>query len=444
MYIMSFRSLRIASDESLRSPERPAATGTAAEAGNPCARCGRKIPRVAATWPEGQLCNICYYNALHTRGTCPECLQDRLLPGPSSGGGPVCATCAEIPYDFHCDRCDTEAGHHRGRLCARCALRDDLHQILGGEPENPALRGLIDALCASDRPESILVWKRSPKVQTLLRGLGDGTIALSHEGLDAVPGKPTEHIRALLQHHGLLPHRDANLHRFEDWIAVKLEGLPAEVRQPVQHFATWHHLRNIRAKSDAGTNTRGPVHSAKQQITETIKFLTWLHQTHHRTAATCTQQDADEWLAGGPTTRTMIRNFFQLAKKSRLNTGVTVAHRTPRSSPSLSQDQRLAWIRELLTGTSESLTYRVAGMLLLLYAQPLVRVVTLTTDAIAESPHGMTIQLGRHPVDVPEPFATPIRQHRAMLGPTSGQQPERTAPGSSQAPSPDDTSTPTP
>ena len=154
------------------------------------------------------------------------------------------------------------------------------------------------------------------------------------------------------------------------------------------------------------------MHSAKQEITETVKFLTWLHQTHHRTAATCTQQDADEWLAGGPTTRTMIRNFFQLAKKSRLNTGVTVAHRTPRSSPSLSQEQRLAWIRELLTGTSESLPYRVAGMLLLLYAQPLVKVVTLTTEAIAESPHGMRIQLGRHPVDVPEPFANMIRQHR--------------------------------
>lgn len=389
---------------------RPRITSTT---GNPCARCGRKIPRVAVTWPEGRLCNICYYNAVHTRGVCPECLQDRLLPGPASaGGGPICATCAEIPHDFHCDSCDTEAGHHRGRLCARCALRADLHQVLGGEPEHPALRGLVDALCASERPESILVWKRSPKVQTLLRGLGDGTIPISHEGLDAVPGKPTEHIRALLQHHGLLPYRDAYLHRFEEWIAVKLEGLPAEVRQPVQHFATWHHLRNIRAKSEAGANTRGPVHSAKQEITETVKFLTWLHQTHHRTAATCTQQDADEWLAGGPTTRTMIRNFFQLAKKSRVNTGVTVAHRTPRSSPSLSQEQRLAWIRELLTGTSESLPYRVAGMLLLLYAQPLVKVVTLTTEAIAESPHGMRIQLGRHPVDVPEPFANMIRQHR--------------------------------
>ncbi len=65
-----------------------------------------------------------------------------------------------------------------------------------------------------------------------------------------------------------------------------------------------------------------------------------------------------------------IRTFFVVAKKSRLNTKVSIQHRSAKTSPALSQDQRLAWIHELLTGTSESLPYRVAGMLLLLYAQP--------------------------------------------------------------------------
>ena len=381
---------------------------------DPCARCGRNMPRLAARWPEGRLCFTCYFDAIHTRGTCPECLQDRLLPGPPNADGhPVCSTCAVIPYDFHCERCDIEAGHHRGRLCARCALRDDLHGLLGGEPDDPALIGLVDALCASDRPESIIVWKRSAKVQDLLRGLGDGTIPVSHEGLDAVPGKPTEHLRALLQHHGLLPQLDPYLPGFERWIDAKLDGLPNEVRQPVQHFATWHHLRRIRAKSAAGASTRGPVHSAKQEITETVKFLLWLHETYQRSAATCTQQDVDEWLATGPTTRSAIRTFFVLAKKSRLNTTVNIQHRPAKTSPSLSQDQRLAWIHELLTGTSESLPYRVVGMLLLLYAQPLVKVVTLPTSVIDDSDSGMSITLGQHPTDVPEPFASLLREHLA-------------------------------
>lgn len=390
---------------------RPRAASTV---NGPCARCGRDMPRVAATWPEGRLCFTCFYGATRTYGTCPDCLQDRLLPGPlNSDGQPTCSTCAQIPRDFHCERCDIEAAHHRGRLCVRCALREDLHGLLGGRPANAALAGLVDALCAAERPESILIWKRSPKVQDLLRGLGDGTISVTHEGLDSVASKQAEHLRALMQHHDLLPQRDPYLPRFERWIDAKLDGLPDEVRQPVQHFATWHHLRRIRGKAAAGAATRGPVHSAKQEITETVKFLVWLHETHQRTAATCTQQDVDEWLATGPTTRAAIRTFFVVAKKARLNTTVTVQHRSAKSSPSLSQDQRIAWIHELLTGTSESLPYRVAGMLLLLYAQPLVKVVTFPTSIVDDSDSGMSIMLGTHPTDVPEPFASQIREHLA-------------------------------
>lgn len=141
-----------------------------------------------------------------------------------------------------------------------------------------------------------------------------------------------------------------------------------------------------------------------------------LHETYQRTAATCTQQDVDEWLATGPTTRSAIRTFFVVAKKARLNTAVTIQHRSAKTSPSLSEDQRLAWIHELLTGTSESLPYRVAGMLLLLYAQPLVKVVTFPTSIIDDADSGMSISLGKHPTDptdVPEPFASLLRAHLA-------------------------------
>src|SRR3546814_8300427 len=98
---------------------------------------------------EGRLCNICYYDAIHARGTCPECLQDRLLPGPPNADGlPICSTCADIPYDFHCERCDVESGHHRGRQCARCALRDDLN----GDRKSTRLNS--SHYCASRMPSS--------------------------------------------------------------------------------------------------------------------------------------------------------------------------------------------------------------------------------------------------------------------------------------------------
>jgi hypothetical protein len=77
----------------------------------------------------------------------------------------------------------------------------------------------------------------------------------------------------------------------------------------------------------------------------------------------------------------------------------------------LTQDQRLAWVKELLTGDVESLPYRVAGTLLLLYAQPLIRIVALPTTGIVVIPDETRVSLGAEPVPVPEPFASMIKHH---------------------------------
>ena len=157
--------------------------------------------------------------------------------------------------------------------------------------------------------------------------------------------------------------------------------------------------------------TRPSIRAAKQEITETTKFLSWLHATYQRTAAECTQHDIDEWVAGGHTTRTAIRTFVVKTLPSFNRTPITMEFRVPKTTPTISQEQRLAWIRELLAGTSESLQYRVAGVLILLYAQPLKRIAALRTDAVDDNRDPMTITFGKHPVDVPEPFAALLREH---------------------------------
>lgn len=392
---------------------RPRTSGTAT-----CARCGRNAGKTRATWPEGKICGPCFTVATRTHGTCPGCGQHRLLPGPpTQDEGPRCAPCAGILHDFHCARCNQEGEFYRRGICARCALRDDLAALLLTNPANPITANrLVDVLCQANRPESIITWKRSAKVQTLLTSISGGQTPLTHEGLDShrdTAGRAVDHLRALLVHHGLLLHQDPYLNRFEAWIENKLRPLPAEVAKPVEHFAKWHHLRRIRAMATPENTVQRPVHSAKQEITETIKFLDWLWQTHGRTAATCTQQDVDTWLATGPTTRKAIRTFFVVAKKSGMNMRVKIGHYPTQGRPALPQNQRLAWLKELLTGTSESLPYRIAGTLLLLYAQPLVRVAALRTDDISinDTTGTMTISLGTHPVPVPPPLAELLRKH---------------------------------
>jgi hypothetical protein len=381
-----------------------------------CSRCQRMTNQHRASWPGEDLCYSCFYAAMRTRGICPRCGHEGVLPGRDLDGDdqPICRSCAGISGDFTCRRCGTEGDLYRRGTCARCALREDLTVLMiDGAHDPEAMAPIVDGLCRVDRPASILTWKLSTRVQRLLTGLASGDIPLTHEGLDAT-GMEGEaaHLRSVLVHTGVLPPRDEPLARFERWLSSKLEAVtePA-VRGPVKQFAKWHHLRRLRRTTAPGQSSDAATRYAKQDITEAIKFLTWLHDTHQRTAATCLQQDADEWLVSGPTTRQKIRNFFAWAKKGKLNGSVQISSQQTIAGCALTQEQRLAWLKELLDGDSDSLAYRVSGILLLLYAQPLTKIAALQTAAVTSANGEMRISLGQEPIPVPQPFADMLSRH---------------------------------
>lgn len=359
---------------------------------------------------------------MRTHGPCPGCGTDRMLPGrsPDQANEPVCVECAGIAQDYHCARCGTETERYRRDICARCSLRDDLTVLLrvdesaSSRETTPAK--LLTALCGAQRPESILTWLRRAGVRDLLTRLAVGDIPLNHEALDKEPSSlRVEHLRSLLIHHKLLPDRDHYLALFERWLTGKLDAVEdSDVRRPIESFARWHHLRRIRSLSGDGSPTRGPVHSAKQEITETIKFLIWLKTAHGRTAASCVQGDVDAWLADGPTTRHAIRTFFVWAVKNQTCSNVTIGHRQAKIVPVLTQDQRLAMLKACLTDDVDTLTYRVAATFLLLYAQPIVKIAAMRSADVIITPDGLRLSLGEgDPAPVPEPFASLLTEHLA-------------------------------
>lgn len=61
----------------------------------------------------------------------------------------------------------------------------------------------------------------------------------------------------------------------------------------------------------------------------------------------------------------------------------------------------------------DTLAYRVAAVLLLLYAQPLQRVAALRTEDVHVAPTEIRIKLGDSPAAIPEPFAELLRSHLA-------------------------------
>ncbi len=69
-----------------------------------------------------------------------------------------------------------------------------------------------------------------------------------------------------------------------------------------------------------------------------------------------------------------------------------------------------ALARRLLAEGELPVHLRVAGLLVLLYAQPIARITRLTCDDVAITPSTVAIKLGRSPITVPDPLAMLIRQ----------------------------------
>lgn len=383
---------------------RPRATGDKL-----CGRCHRLVPKIVARWPDGPVCFACFSTAARTRGTCTACHTERLVPGRDPAGRPLCVECAGITTSLRCHRCGGEEELYRKGTCARCALRDDLDRLLPAA--SPTGARLADALAAAARPQSTLTWLRNPRVENLLVRIGFLTEPLTHELLDGIDeGRHVEHLRGVLEHHQLLPPRDPDLAAFERWLRRRLDGLAdPRHRQALQQFATWHHLRRIRPSSAAGRDVHGSVHTAKQEITQAGNLLAWLAERGH-TLTDCPQRDLDRWLAEGPTTRYTARTFLVWAAHQQLTT-LTIPHRPARSTPTLGQQQRLDWIRILLTEEVEATPYRLAALLLLLYAQPLTRIAGLRVTDVIDDPSGLRLRLGSDVAPVPEPFGALLRRH---------------------------------
>ncbi|MDO2380090.1 site-specific recombinase [Rhodococcus ruber] len=367
-----------------------------------------------ARWPDGAICYPCYSAATRTHGTCPGCSAHRMLPGRGAAGAAVCVDCADIALDLHCHRCGHEEERYRAKLCARCALREDLEAMLRPTDAQDPRHGLLEALSSAARPQSMLTWMRGRQAAALLQALGTGEVELSHDGLDLLPpGRPTEHLRALAMHHGLLAERGPHLARFERWLSTALGRRDGQLgHTPLTHFAHWHHLHRIRRLPSH--NTAAAVRSATQEITVAAAFLDHLSD-HGVDLESVSQRHIDEWLAPGPTTRYHARTFVVWAVRHKhLPHTVEFPHRRARTQPARDDEKRLALIRRCLDDDHVTSNTRVAAILLLVYAQPPVRIAALRCDDVVVDPDtgGTLLKLGEPPTPVPEPFARVLHQQR--------------------------------
>ncbi|MFD4460083.1 hypothetical protein [Nocardia sp. NPDC058480] len=191
------------------------------------------------------------------------------------------------------------------------------------------------------------------------------------------------YLRELLMTTGLLPQRNPDLLKFDEWTTGLLDQIVAtDDRQALATYIKWHHRHRILRQLDNGTPRASAWNTARQQARVAMDFLNWL-RARGTNLGECTQHDIDDWFADGPKTRLTARIFMTFAIRRRLCPKLHIPSPprviTPEAQP---QAERIALVRRLFTDGSLAPIDRVAGLLVLLYAQPATRITQIKVEDV--------------------------------------------------------------
>jgi hypothetical protein len=387
-----------------------------------CGICGRKAPCVISQVTGEPWCVACKQRWAR----CSRCGKvARVRSGTTDA--PLCAACTRPDAALwrSCPGCGQAAQLHPGR-CVSCRLQQRLRDLLSDDSGTirPKLQALYDNLAGCERPTTVLGWLGKSTVAAILRELGTGQRPLTHDALDELPdGKAIRHLRAVLVATGALPPRDEQMIRLEHWIAWAIAERPDPGQQQLLHrYAVWHVIRRLRGRLDGTHATHGQAVAAQQNIKAAIALLDWL-TARDLTLAMARQGDLETWLASTQAThRTDAGNFVRWAKKEKLAQLDFAAVRWGGPSGLIDTETRWEQARWLLHDDSVKPEDRVAGLLVLLYAQYPATLSRLTLNQAETGEGEVRIRLGREPIVLPAPLDALVlkliatRQGHAAIG----------------------------
>lgn len=203
---------------------------------------------------------------------------------------------------------------------------------------------------------------------------------------------------------GALPPHQSRLGALERWLEASAAAAQGEAdRKLLRAYATWTVLARLRRRSRGEDITAGAAGHARQRFRAAHRFLLWLQEAG-TAAGQCTQGEIDTWLSSGARSRYEIREFVVWAVSTGAMTGVVVPPKTWREGPALDEDERWAIARRLLHDDGVEIVDRVAGAFVLLFAQKLITISTLTVDDVIVANGQVSVRFGRDPVEVPDPL----------------------------------------
>lgn len=401
-----------------------------------CVRCGNHRAVSRRTGNGEPLCRSCYRSPIVTCSICreerhcllsksssPRCARCSTTPQPCvncgevkqivarTAAGRLCEPCYDRDPASHrtCIECGTIERLHGNGLCVGCTRDRRLLDLLD-EPHDamrPEVGKLRTALLADD-PLSVLNWlRRSPAIDGVLTDLASGACTFSHEAIEKrLPGKVGAHFRAILVAAQALPPRDEHLAAIQHWVDTILTTVTNESDQRlIRTYVTWHHLAAIRRRNRGKPATANQTSWIQTCVRGAAALLNWVRASG-TTLHSCTQRQLDDYLTSGPQCRYTGRHFLLWASArghAGKNITIPVVTTKQRTLPT-ADDERWATARRLLLDNTIAVDRRVAGLLVLLYAQPLPEIVRLTMDHVVTGDGEVRLQLGSTPVVLPSPL----------------------------------------
>jgi len=368
----------------------------------------------------GAICRRCYRAP---RRRCGGCGRRRRVALTADGQRPdLCSTCHWAPVAT-CTRCGnlTQCVGIRDEApqCFRCTAADRLDELLGDAQPMAALR---DAFLAAEQPRSIHTWLDRSPARHVARRLATGELALTHAALDGLEQTPSlAHLRALLAAVGALPDRDPHLARVELAVARALARVDdPEHRRLLRAFATWRILHRLRRRASRGPVSVFSVDRARAQVVQAHDFLRYL-AARRLVLQDATQRDVDGWLASGPRTRAQVSAFLDWATNQRHAPALTVPAISPGGAVTVADPEtRWTLARRLLHDEDLDPGDRVAGALVVLYAQPVARITRLQTSDVALDDQTVYLRFAHDRVLMPDALGELVRDlpHRRQTGPS--------------------------
>lgn len=363
------------------------------------------------------LCIGCRRRRHYHPETCPRCQVVRPLAW-RCDDEVVCASCAGAESIFACRDCGREDHPYGYRRCARCVLRAALAALLTDPATGQIhhqLRPVFDELVNSERPQTGVWWlRKKPGVgPQLLAQMACGAVKISHDTFRALPSdRSHDYVRTLLVSVGVLSPIEIRIERMLPWIEDVVAELPTEEAALIRRFAHWHVLRHMRRAARENRLTKSMTDASRRRVRVAIEFVVFL-AAHDATPATATQDLLERYQEQVGRTLSHEYAFVIWLRESRINTTLTIPD-TGRPAPAVtvSDTQRWAAVERLLHDTTLRRYTRIGGLLTLLFAQPLSRIVAMRSSQVTiTDDRAVHITFSTIPVQMPPVFDDLIREH---------------------------------